>query len=281
MQKINYFFFANTSLNLQQKIYFFIKLTPLVNLFIYRYYNYKRFNLPELIKPSVILHTKNALYYYYGDALNNKILKRGPRELGPYAALKCFRLMKYLNIKKPITALNQNYHLYLYKFLWIFLEKLFCAPIFLNLKKGSNAIVLKKISRRWFHFRFFKKFLKIDRRIIGILYYSLLLKDSSIFTNFLKTSFESSSIKNHKKILHGLKKLFRDLFKPVFNLLGVKGLFLNIKGKLGVTGNAKKRRFFFYMGLHSLTARSLKMDCKFTTISTPTGVLGVHFTIFF
>ena len=88
-------------------------------------------------------------------------------------------------------------------------------------------------------------------------------------------------IKLHKKVLYGIKKLIRDLFKPVFTLLNVKGLYFSIKGKLGVSGNAKKRRYFFFFGTHSVTTRSLKMDCKFATVSTYTGVLGMNFIVFF
>lgn len=260
---------------MKQKIYFLIKLLPLKNLFEPRYYNYKRFKSP-FIKPYIGLHAQNAIMYNI-----NNFIKKGPRELGVYFVFNSLRLMKYLRRRKIITSVDQNYYLYLSKFLLIFLEKLYNTTVLLNLKKGSSSLVLKKIGSRKFFYKYFRKFLKIDKRIIAILYYSLLLKDSSILTNFLKTSMEPLNIKLHKKVLYGIKKLIRDVFKPVFNLLGVKGLFLTIKGKLGVSGNAKKRRYFFFFGVHSITTRVLKMDCKFTTISTYTGVLGMKFIIFF
>lgn len=264
--------------NLKPKLNFWVKAVLLRDVLEMRYYSYKIHKLPFLMKANVGLHPQSAIKYYLSD----KLLKKGPRELGTYFVFNSLRLMRYLGPKKFVTSVDQNYHLYLSKFLLIFLEKLYNTIILLNLKKGSNSIVLKKVGNRWFFYRYFKKFLQIDKRIIGILYYSLLLKDSSIFTNFLKSSLENlKNIKFHKKVLFGLKRLIRDVFKPVFHLLGVKGVFLTVKGKLGVSGNAKKRRYFFFFGNHKITTRSLKMDCKFTTISTYTGVLGVNFIIFF
>ena len=113
------------------------------------------------------------------------------------------------------------------------------------------------------------------------MYYSFLLKDSSIFVNFFKNILEKLNIKLHKKLLLGLRKLIKDFFKPIFNYLGVVGVFFNIKGKIGVSGSAKKRRYYFYFGGHSITTKSIKMDLKFAPIWTFTGALGFNFLIFF
>ena len=79
----------------------------------------------------------------------------------------------------------------------------------------------------------------------------------------------------------GLKKLIKDIFKPTFGFLGILGVFFNIVGKVGVSGNAKKRRYFFYFGKHSLTTRVLKFNKRQVFVWTPTGVLGCSFLIFF
>ena len=170
---------------------------------------------------------------------------------------------------------------FLNKFLQYFLENFFKKKIILNLKKGSNKLVLRQISSFYFFNKFFKKNLKISKQIIGILYYSILLKDSIIFSNFFKRKFENINIKLHKKLLLGLKKLIKNIFKPKFNYLGLKGIFLNIKGKLGVSGNAKKRRYFLYFGKHSITQRTIKFSHKQTNIWTYTGNLGFGFYLFF
>ena len=87
-----------------------------------------------------------------------------------------------------------------------------------------------------------------------------------MFMNFFKKILEKINLKLHKKLLLGLKKLIKELFKPVFNFLGVLGMFFNLKGKIGVSGNAKKRRYYFYYGKHSITSRDFKMDLKFLPV---------------
>lgn len=147
-----------------------------------------------------------------------------------------------------------------------FLEFFFKNKIIFNLKKGSNRLPLRQISYRKFAIKYFKKNLKTSKQILGILYYSFLLKDSSIFVNFFKNILEKLNIKLHKKLFLGLRKLIKDFFKPLFRLLGVLGVFFNVKGKIGVSGSAKKRRYYFYFGKHSITSRFVKMDLKFSPI---------------
>lgn len=179
-------------------------------------------------------------------------------------------------LKKSITLLKitkllrsrskSNLYFFINRFILCFLENFFKKKIIFNLKKGSNKIMLRQISFRKFSTKYFKKNLKINKQILGVLYYSLLLKDASIFVNFLRPILEKINIKLHKKIFLGLKKLIKDFFKPIFNFLGVLGLFFNVKGKIGVSGSAKKRRYFFYFGEHSITSRKLKVDLKFSPV---------------
>lgn len=155
---------------------------------------------------------------------------------------------------------------FLNKFIQYFLENFFKKNIILNIKKGSNKLILRQVGSFYFFGKFFKKNLKVGKQILGVLYYSLLLKDSIIFSNFFKKKFEKINIKLHKKLLLGLKKLIKSIFKPRFGYFGLVGIFLNIKGKLGVSGNAKKRRYFFYFGEHSITKRTTKFSHKQTNI---------------
>ncbi len=198
---------------------------------------------------------------------------------------------KYFFLKKSITIFKiykfskkknkVKFFFFFNKFLINFLEFFLKSKIIFNLKKGSNKLVLNQLSSRKFYLKYFKKNLKITKQIIGIVYYSLLLKDSSIFVNFFRKILEKLSVKTHKKVFLGLKKLLKDLFKPIFNFLGVYGLFFNVKGKIGVGGNAKKRRYFFYYGVHSITNRNVKVDIKYTSVWTITGSLGFTFLIFY
>ena len=187
-----------------------------------------------------------------------------------------------LKFKKSFFLKNFKSHFFfLNRFVVSFLEFFFKTSIIFNLKKGTNKLVLKQISFRKFSVKYFKKNLKTSKQVIGVIYYSLLLKDSSIFVNFFKKILENLNIKLHKKLFLGFKKLLKDFFKPIFLFLGVCGIFFNIKGKIGVSGSAKKRRYYFYFGQHSITSRNLKMDLKFSPIWTFTGTLGLTFLIFF
>ena len=197
-------------------------------------------------------------------------------------SIKKFSLtQRFLKLKFFKKRIRGDFFTFVKIFFLNFLENFFKKKVLFNFKKGTNKLLLKQISFRKFDIRYFKKNLGVTRQIIGILYYSFLLKDSSIFVNFLKRVLEVLNLKLHKRVFKGIKKLIKDIFKPLFNYLGLNGLFFNVKGKIGVSGSAKKRRYFFYFGRHSLTNRTLKMDCKNTTIWTPTGVLGFTFLVFF
>ena len=159
-----------------------------------------------------------------------------------------------------------NIYFFLNTFVLNFLETYLKKKIIFNIKKGSNYLILKQIGSRKFFLKYFKKNLKVSKRVLGILYYSLLLKDASIFVNYCGNVLEKLNIKLHKKVFLGFKKLLKDVFKPIFVYLGVLGLFFNVKGKIGVSGSAKKRRYFFSYGSHSLTTRVIKIDNKFLPI---------------
>jgi len=192
------------------------------------------------------------------------------------------QLVNTPRIFKPIKLTEDIFQFfYIHRFLINFVEFFFKNKVLFNLKKGSFKIILKQMSFRKFSFKYFKKNLKTSKQIIGVIYYALLLKDSSMFANFFRKILENINIKLHKKLLLGLKKLIKDVYKPVFFLFGILGIFLNIKGKLGVSGNAKKRRHYFYSGKHSITSRIAKMDLKFLPVWTFTGALGFTFFIFF
>ena len=221
---------------------------------------------------------KNQIIFLEKNLILNKKMK-----LKNFFLQKSFttvKLFKFLKNKSRFLKNNCGFFFY-NRFILDFLEFFFKNTILFNLKKGSNKILLKQISFRKFSIKYFKKNLKTSKQIIGVIYYSLLLKDSSIFVNFFKKILEKLNIKLHKKLFKGLKRLLKDFYKPLFNFFGVSGMFFNIKGKIGVSGNAKKRRYYFFFGRHSLTSRLVKIDLKFTPIWTFTGTLGFSFLIFF
>ena len=151
-------------------------------------------------------------------------------------------------------------------------------------KKTTNRFIIKFYKQ----LRSIKSPLKINknlknnfnRNIIYTIFYCLVLKDTYLLVNFLKKVLESMHLKQHKKFFLYLRKIFYTV-KYFFIFLGVRGVFFNVKGKISVTGNAKKRRFFFKFRESSLTKKTLKIENTFTEVRTVTGVLGLVFFLFF
>ena len=87
--------------------------------------------------------------------------------------------------------------------------------------------------------------------------------------------------KKHKVLLYFLRKLFlRGVCSKKFvKILKIKGLFFDIRGKVGVSGNAKKRHFSFVWGKTSLTTKLLRVKLDHGLARTHTGVLGITFSI--
>lgn len=165
--------------------------------------------------------------------------------------------------KKPFNTLK---YILLYqffnKFIFNFLEFFLKSKILFNLKKSSGGKRLRRLTSKRLLKKYFRRNIKVGLEIFGVLYYSFLLKDSTFFANFFRKLFERIRLKLHKKVLIGLRKLLKRFFTMYHKQFGLLGLFLNVKGKLSVTGNAKKRRYFFYFGRHNITKRTLRIDLK-------------------
>jgi hypothetical protein len=85
----------------------------------------------------------------------------------------------------------------------------------------------------------------------------------------------------HKKFLFFFKTFIRNLYPIFFNVFNIKGFFFDIRGKVGVAGNSKKRHYCFHYGLFGKSTTSIKMDIEKTIVRTNTGVLGMTMIITF
>lgn len=134
-----------------------------------------------------------------------------------------------------------------------------------RLKKYHKFVRLKN---------FFKEFIKV-------LWLSFLFKDCKFFLSWFCYFMEKISLKNHKKLLNLLKLVFTRYFNIFFTKLNILGIFFDIRGKLGVTGSAKKRHFKINFGSSSSTTKQSKINYNQSIVRTNTGVLGVTFCIYF
>lgn len=97
---------------------------------------------------------------------------------------------------------------------------------------------------------------------------------------FVKTM-ERIQFYSHKKFLSVFKFIithYADFFIYNNNL---QGFFFDIRGKVGVAGNAKKRHFSFNKGKYSKTTKNSKFDYQHEIVRTFTGALGVTMIIYY
>jgi hypothetical protein len=79
-------------------------------------------------------------------------------------------------------------------------------------------------------------------------------QDLQIFLMFIKRKLEISHFKKHKKIL----SILFDVLKKnqnIFSIMKINGFFFDIRGKVGVSGNAKKRHTSFTLGKIATTSQ--------------------------
>lgn len=90
---------------------------------------------------------------------------------------------------------------------------------------------------------------------------------------------EKISFKQHRKmitIIYNAVRLYPDIFLVTTN---TRGFSMDVRGKLGATGNAKKRHLAFTVGKITFTTKKYPLHTFNNTIETPTGVLGVSYFI--
>lgn len=86
--------------------------------------------------------------------------------------------------------------------------------------------------------------------------------------------------RKQKFFIYFLKIILMRHFCNTFNkLLNFKGFLFDIRGKVGVSGNSKKRHVQFSWGVTSFTKKSLKLKYSHGLVFTHTGVMGTTFII--
>lgn len=89
---------------------------------------------------------------------------------------------------------------------------------------------------------------------------------------------EKIHLKKHKRFLRILHILLRNNLQ-FFDLVEANGFMMDVRGKLSLTGNAKKRHYAFTVGSIGPTTKNHDLSFSQTTIRTTTGVLGVSMSL--
>ena len=116
---------------------------------------------------------------------------------------------------------------------------------------------------------------------LHIMHLSFILRDSVLFSNWLKAMILRISFWKTRSIFRFIRYLYLLYFTPTFSELGVKGLKIKLKGKISVAGNSRKRTILYRTGQTSHSEVNLKVSHSKQTINTFTGVMGFQIWIFY
>ena len=227
----------------------------------------------------IVLNTTNSyiIHKIYNIVLNVK------NTVNKKKGKKFFKICVNIYAHKFLNNLLFKKHQlfgYFNRFIVDFVSFFFKRRVLFFLKKKY------KLKRKLYFLKIFKKIkipfgIKILKsELLYIIYYGLLLKDCSFFLNYTRRIFENNRLKSHKRLFFLYKKIFKKFIK-LFRRLGVRGLFFDLHGKIGLTGNAKKKRLYFRCRRHSFTKKWVKINFYSSIIRTVTGVLGISAYIFF
>ena len=133
---------------------------------------------------------------------------------------------------------------------------------------------MKSYERRLGHKFFFEE-------ALHIMHISFKLKDSSLFSTWLKAIILRISFWKTRVIFRFLRYLFLIYFQHTFNELKIKGLKIKLKGKISVAGNSRKRTILYKIGQTSHSSLDLRISHTKTTVTTFTGVMGFQVWLFY
>lgn len=102
----------------------------------------------------------------------------------------------------------------------------------------------------------------------------LRLKDPYVLSNWMLNMFYKISFWKYKMLFRYMQYILRNFFWPYFEDYDVKGLKFQLKGKVSVAGNARKRTVRMQIGSLSHATYSYKILTNLNLLRTFTGVIG-------
>ncbi len=197
----------------------------------------------------------------------------------------CFFYIYFLkkkNIKKKNFFFNFFFHYFFLKYLE---KKLFTKiNIIVNnlaklktkyLKKKKVIKFLKKKCKGLGNFFFFFK--KVVLLFLSVFLYC----DATLFVNWLVQFLETNEIKKHKIALKFVAFFLSFLFLRFEFNLKIKGFYLRIKGKIGLGGASKKKKFTLKKKKFTLINFINKINYSKSDVRTKSGTLGIVFFLVF
>ena len=185
-------------------------------------------------------------------------------------------------IDEPIEQQLNIYTIYTWYVLNI-AELKFKKRIFMkvcNIRRFFLKIRFKKLYKSFkLIYRSYKYKIKKNfsfKQIFHIITLSLCFKDTTLFMNWFTKTLTKLKYRFVKIFLYFLKSSLLNFFLPkIGKPNGVTGFIFDIRGKVGVTGDAKKRHTKISWGNPSYTTKNSKFSLKQGLVHTHTGVMGV------
>lgn len=193
-------------------------------------------------------------------------------------------IKKFRKIFKSYFSKKYNNHMHYYiipMFEYIFKKKAFIKTFNLNIYKKS------KFKKKFLY----KKLLKIFKRnkilvlsrsinfnifeLCEIVLYSFYRKDVYLILNWFLRNFKNTHFTGHKNFLTFFKMIINDIFETYKNTFYLKGFYFIIRGKVGVTSNAKRKTIKFVIGSLNKSTKSQKIDFQQNVVKSISGSLGV------
>ena len=100
-------------------------------------------------------------------------------------------------------------------------------------------------------------------------------KDIKLLMNIITTLTPKIIYKDHRRFFKFIIFIFRAFFVFLFAKFHVKGMQFEFKGKISVTGNARKRKMYYKLAKPSKSTYTYSTKYVYKTINTYMGVLGV------
>lgn len=296
--KTRYIFFNKLNIKknviLLKKFFFKLVIVNLINNF---RINFSFFYFNALNKYSFFLYfflknqkthmnyffKKNLFFFNLLKKKNNNLNVLYNNQFPIYTSNKIL-LKSFRKIFK--SFFNKKSNNYLYYYIIPFFEFFLNKNVFI---KTTNSNIFKKIKFK--KKLILKKLIKIHRKnklsvlsrsitfnlyeFIEIIIYSFYYKDASLLSNWFLKNFRDIHFTNHKNFLVFFKTVINDIFESYRDIFKVKGFYFILKGKIGVTSNAKKKTVKFIIGSSNKSKKIQKMDFQQGVVKSLSGSLGV------
>lgn len=186
---------------------------------------------------------------------------------------------------KPVnTEKKKNTNFFFFLFLSKFFNLKFKENISIslistkNLEKENELFLLKNLQEINLVLKSTQFVFDVEE-FLNMFFLCLQLKDLTSLAIFIKNLFEKIQIKFHKIFLVKLDIFINSFFRKFKKKFKIKGFFMDIRGKVSVVGNSKKRHVYIKKGYLSKSKKSLKFFFYKNQINTNTGVLGASYLL--